>query len=224
MIPPEPYLGSYVDRSAVILERCRGRRVLHLGCVGFTDCPPAEKVSMARNSLHQKLTDISDCVGVDIDRSTVEQLKDAGVFKNILVGDAEQLQDLPLPAGSFEIVLAGDIIEHLSNPGRMLEGARHHLKPSGLLVVSTPNSMGLPAYLRYLTGHFREGLQHVLCFNPITLSQLLHRQGYEIVECFSCYQSPRQSLSFRLSCAFFRRFPKLGGTLLYIARPSSCDY
>src|ERR1700730_11363519 len=105
------YPSGYVDRTSEILERCRGKRVLHLGCVGFTDCTAAEKIALARTTLHQKLTEICDCVGVDIDRQTVEQLKSAGVFNNILVGDAERLQDLPVAPMPFDIVLAGDIID-----------------------------------------------------------------------------------------------------------------
>ena len=198
--------------------------MLHLGCVGFTDCSVAEKISAARKTLHQKVSEISDCVGVDNDRQTIDQLRSAGVFKNVLLGDAERLDELPGDLEPFDVVLAGDIIEHLSNPGRMLEGAKLHLKADGCLLVSTPNSMGLPAYLRYVTGHFREGLQHVLCFNALTLTQLLQRHGYEIVESFSCHQGiarPSPTIGFRLGGAFFRMFLKLGGTLLFVARRAS---
>lgn len=213
------HFDRYVDRTAEILERCRGQRVLHLGCIGFTDCSVTEKIALARNSLHRKLSELADCVGVDIDQQTVEQLRNAGIFHNILVADAERLEELPLVPNSFDVVLAGDIIEHLSNPGKMLDGAKHALRPDGRLIVSTPNSMGLPAHLRYVTGRFHEGLQHVLCFNAITLDQLLTRHGYKVLESFTCHQRfAEKSRSFKLGRAFFRKFPRLGGTLLFVAR------
>jgi len=219
-------LSRYVDRYSEIVERCRGRRVLHLGCVGFTDCPVEEKVARAKESLHQLLTDISDCVGVDLDQESVEQLQERGIFQNVRIGDVERLDALPVDIGLFDIVVAGDIIEHLSNPGKMLDGIKRFLKPQGQLIVSTPNSMGLPAYARYVLGRFHEGLQHVLCFNPINLSQLLQRHGYRVAEALSCHERHAQTahgLLFGVGKAFLNRFPKYGGTLLFIAQPEAAS-
>ena len=214
-------LRRYVDRYAEINARCQGKRVLHLGCVGFTDCLIEDKILLARQSLHQRLTEIADCVGIDLDKETVDQLQKRGVFQNVMVGDAERLDALPVKLELFDIVVAGDIIEHLSNPGKMLDGIKRLLKPNGCLLLSTPNSMGLPAYLRYVTGRFHEGLQHVLCFNPITLAQLLQRHGYYVAESFSCHERNAQAahgLLFGAGKAFLQCFPKLGGTLLFVAQ------
>ena len=63
-------LLQYVGRDEEIIRRAHGKRVLHLGCVGFTDCTIAEKVSRARQSLHQRLSEVCDCTGVDLDRET----------------------------------------------------------------------------------------------------------------------------------------------------------
>lgn len=213
-------LLGYVDRDAQIIERCRGRGVLHLGCVGFTDCTVDEKVAKANDSLHQLLTEASDCLGVDLDRESVAQLRQRGVFRNVICGDVERLEDLPFRGEQFDVVVAGDIIEHLSNPGQMLDGIRPLLKADGFLIVSTPNAMGLPAYLRYAAGRFREGLQHVLCFNPSTLTQLLERHGYYVTEAFACHQrgavTTHRSM-FRVGKLMFEQCPKFGGTLLFVA-------
>jgi SAM-dependent methyltransferase len=203
------------------VERCRGKRVLHLGCVGFTDCRSQEKIENARLGLHSKLTEVSDCVGVDLDRTTVEKLQGMGIFHNLLVGNAERLQELEGPLAPFDFVVAGDIIEHLSNPGMMLDGVKRFLKPDGQLIVSTPNAMGLPAHLRHCVGRFREGSEHVLCFNALTLTQLLERHGYEVVEAHACHHREARSASrllFKLGCGFFRAFPKFGGTLIFAAK------
>jgi 2-polyprenyl-3-methyl-5-hydroxy-6-metoxy-1,4-benzoquinol methylase len=213
------HFSGYISREEEILARCRGQRVMHLGCVGFPDLSLEEKITRARNGLHQSLSQISDCVGIDIDQTTVEQLRSAGVFNNVLVGDAEQLGDLSPTLPPFDIALAGDIIEHLSNPGRMLDGIKKRLKPNGRLIISTPNSMGLPGFLRYLAGKYGEAAQHVVCFNALTLTQLLERHGYEVMETFTCYQPlARKRLLFKAGRAFFRCFPRLGGTLFFVAR------
>lgn len=214
-------LGGYVDRNAKFLELCRGKRVLHLGCVGFTDCPVEDKVRLARQSLHFALSEVCDCLGVDLDAESLRQLEKRGVFQNVMVGDVERLGLLPLGRESFDVVMAGDIIEHLSNPGMMLDGVRPLLKPRGLLVVSTPNAFGLPNYLRFLGRRFHEGQQHILCFNPVTLAQLLARHGYKVTAAFTGHQraARRHGLFLNLGRLVFRECPRLGGTLLYVAEP-----
>jgi 2-polyprenyl-3-methyl-5-hydroxy-6-metoxy-1,4-benzoquinol methylase len=215
-------ITEYVSRDEKILSLCRGKRVLHLGCVGFTDCPMVDKIRLARQSLHQRLTESSECIGVDLDAETLGQLQARQVFNNVLVGNVEHLELLPADLTQFDVVVAGDIIEHLSNPGKMLDGASRWLRPGGLLLISTPNSMGLPAFVRYLFGRFREGLQHVLCFNPITLAQLLERHGYELRQAMTCHQSAaarQHGWRFAAGRSCFRLFPKFGGTLLFVARP-----
>lgn len=206
---------AYVEREAAILELCRGKDVLHLGCVGWTDLPANQKIALAKTSFHAALSRVCNCTGLDNDEECIRELRDAGVFENIRFGDAEQLDGPP----SFDVVLAGDIIEHLSNPGRMLDGISRILRPGGLLVVSTPNAFGLPAYLRYLCGLFREGAQHVLNFNAQTLQQLLRRHGWKVSSLLGCYQ---RSASDRRGFAFFsllmRLFPHLSGTLLAVAK------
>jgi 2-polyprenyl-3-methyl-5-hydroxy-6-metoxy-1,4-benzoquinol methylase len=215
-------LNQYVSRDEFLAESCAGKRILHLGCVGFTDCEPAEKVRQARNSLHQRLSESGDCTGVDLDAASIRQLQERGVFKNVLVGDVEDLGKLPATLDKFDVVVAGDIIEHLSNPGRMLDGIKPWLRPDGVLIITTPNSMGLPAFLRYVFGQFREGLQHVLCFNPITLAQLLERHGFTLLQTLSCHQASavrHHGWKFKIGQALLRRWPKYGGTLLYVAQP-----
>lgn len=214
-------LQSYVERDQWLVERCRGKRVLHLGCVGFTDCPTSEKVRLAQQTLHHQLSQVADCVGIDLDREAVEELQAAGLFNNVLVGDVQRLGEFAGRLDPFDLVVAGDIIEHVSNPGAMLDGVRAFLKPDGRLIVSTPNAFGLVAQLRHLRGRIQEGAQHVLSFNLITLTQLLHRHGYVVVAAHTCHQrhaATMPSWLFRAGRAFFRAFPKYGGTLLVEAK------
>jgi SAM-dependent methyltransferase len=143
--------------------------------VGFTDCSIADKARLAKQSLHASLSAVADCVGVDLDGESIRQLQERGVFHDVLQGNVESLEQLPSSLGRFDVALAGDVVEHLSSPGRMLDGVRGLLEPEGTLMISTPNAMGLPSYVRFLFGLFHEGPQRVLNFNPISLAQLLTR-------------------------------------------------
>jgi SAM-dependent methyltransferase len=214
-------IEKYVEREGLILERCRGKRVLHLGCVAFTDCPVEEKVKMAQTSLHARVSEVSDCIGLDIDEKAIVELAARGIYKNVRAGDVEKLDALADELGRFDVVLAGDIIEHLSNPGKMLDGAKAVLASGGELIVSTPNSQDLPAYVRFLMGRYHEGEQHVLCFNPQTLGQLVRRHGYRTELTAACYQrrAKRGNILFPVASGLLKIFPQSGGTLIFICKP-----
>ena len=214
-------IQSYVNRDRWLVERCRGQRVLHLGCVGFTDCSSRQKVEQARLSLHHQLSEVCDCTGIDLDTDTINELRTAGIFSNVVTGNVEQLEEFTGKLQPFDLVVAGDIIEHLSNPGLMLDGAKLLLKPEGRLIVSTPNTLGLLAHVRHCLNRYHEGEQHVLGFNAITLGQILERHGYETVAIHTCHHrhaTKAPGLLFALGCAFFKAFPKFGGTMIFEAR------
>jgi SAM-dependent methyltransferase len=114
---------------------------------------------------------------MDVDRGAVEKLRDQGL--DVVVGDA---QDMHLDA-RFDTIVAGELIEHLANPGEFLEGCRQHLKPAGRLVLSTPNPFSIMYYLMFLK-NFRHAFnpEHTIWLCPQTLSQLAERSGFRVRE------------------------------------------
>ena len=56
--------------------------------------------------------------------------------------------------GPFDVVLAGDVLEHVRDPGRVLEQARELLAPGGRLIVSVPNFGHWYVRLRTVLGVF----------------------------------------------------------------------
>src|SRR5262249_51531621 len=62
---------------------------------------------------------------------------------------------LPVPAGSFDIVVAAEVIEHLENPRAMCREIFRVLRPGGTAVVSTPNNESWRALVALIArGHF----------------------------------------------------------------------
>ena len=60
---------------------------------------------------------------------------------------------LPVEGSSFDVVMAGEIIEHLQLPAHVtLAKLLHALKPEGRIVVSTPNICRLSNILRFIQG------------------------------------------------------------------------
>ena len=70
----------------------------------------------------------SEVVGVDRDEHAVEAIRSKFQEDALLVGDVEHLEQLPLDR-TFDVILFGDLIEHLSCPGLALDGIRRFILP-----------------------------------------------------------------------------------------------
>lgn len=212
---------SYVNRDEAILEIARGQRVLHLGCVGNTDLSSEQRIQLAQQSLHWKLSKQADVVGVDYSAEVIEEYKRLGIFNNIFQGDVQRLEDLKFE-GTFDVVIAADIIEHLSNPGGMLTGIKQLCNDASRVVITTPHAFGLPNFIRFLWGNFTDGAEHVMTFNFDNMHNLLVRQGYGIEKFVTCFQNHASSskVLFPIGKRIFTTFPKLGGTILVVAHIS----
>jgi SAM-dependent methyltransferase len=222
-MPPPKRPASYFQREPFLVERCKGKSVLHLGCIGYTEGDPESRAAFfkSRSSLHSDLVGVArQVVGVDIDRETLELLRAQG-SRNLFDGDVENLErsDVPRSPG-FDVILAGDLLEHLSNPGLMLESVKSFLAPGGRLLVTTPNAYGLPNFLRFLRGKLVEGKDHVQSYSVFTLSNLLARHGWRVTDAHTCFQGRARNIhgrfSFGVGRRAFERYPSLGGTLIAV--------
>ena len=167
------------DRFPIIRPFVVGNDVLDLGCV---DAHPAREDSDVRlerkpDVLFRRVAEANpSTVGVDIDQDGVTVL--TGMGYNVQCADVETMN----LERQFDTIVAGEIIEHLENPGLFLRNMLRHLKPDGTIIVSTPN----PFYTGQTWKIWRHGLpavhdEHVNWQDPVTLEQLFSRTGYETV-------------------------------------------
>ncbi len=128
--------------------------------------------------LHRAICKASSyCVGIDIDREGVRFLQEEGY--RVIWADAQNFN----LGEQFEVVVAGDVIEHLSDIGRFLECIKNHLKPSGILAISTPNPFWWKTWVKViLKGNAKPNPEHTCWFCEITLTQLLRRHGFQITK------------------------------------------
>lgn len=98
-------------------------------------------------------------------------------------------QGIPPEVGDgFDLIIAGDIIEHLSRPGKALEEMRRVLRPGGEVLLSVPNFGHW--YPRFRTtfglfGYDRRGIlddTHLRFFTRRTLRRLVRVRGFDILE------------------------------------------
>ena len=208
---------DYFERENKIIGLAKNKRVLHLGCVGGSCLDTSIRVGRAKDSLHYKLTEIADTTGIDYSSDVIQTYENEGIFDNIVFGDAENLDEVELD-DTFDVIVAGDIIEHVSNPGLMLEGLKRFCNANTKLIITTPHAFNLMNFFRYLFGKFHESKEHVMTFNIKNILNLLKKHGYDVKSIDTCYQkrSAKYTL-FYLGLVFFRMFPKFGGTLFVVS-------
>lgn len=175
---PLPHCTGVVDRRRFLPERVAGLRVLHLGCV---DEHLLERRIGTEQLLHAVLTESSaEIIGVDISEEGLKQIA-AVVPGTYLHGDVEQLSSLDLP--EFDVVVAGEIIEHLGRPGQFLEELRTVLERAGAsAIITTPNAYSWMGFARFALRR-REPTHpdHVAIYSPVTLERALEQAGLEVV-------------------------------------------
>jgi SAM-dependent methyltransferase len=187
------------DRTDLLLDFCAGRCVVH---VGFVDERRMETKLDAGSWLHAKLADVAESiVGLDLSEEGVAWANARG-FEAYAV-DAQSPADVEaLGLGRADVVVAGEIIEHLDAPGPFLRAMRTLLKEDGLLVVTTPNAYRLLNFLAPASGSELIHPDHTAWHSPHTLRNLLVRNGWE-VEGLAYYQNPA---------------PRLGGAVGVVVR------
>jgi SAM-dependent methyltransferase len=127
-----------VQRVEYLKDVCRGKSVLHLGC---TNWPYTDIVLKEGTLLHLQLAEIaSELYGFDADQEGLDVLSDRGV-ENLFRADLERLDEVPLDR-TFDVILAGEMIEHLSNPGVFLRGIKRFMRANSTLVITTINAYG----------------------------------------------------------------------------------
>ncbi len=107
--------------------------------------------------------------------------------QRLIVADAEspRFEEL-LGEERFDIVLLGDVLEHLKAPEEFLKRLRHHLTSSGWLVVCLPNVAHGALRLSLLEGRFEyraEGLldrTHLRLFTLSSLLETFRATGYTV--------------------------------------------
>jgi cyclopropane fatty-acyl-phospholipid synthase-like methyltransferase len=159
------------DRCRLIADIVRGGDVLDMGCIDHS----IESRKRGR-WLHDHVRKAARSVlGLDYEQAEVEKLIREGY--NAVAADATRF-DL---GKKFDVVVAGELIEHLLNVGGFLTSVRAHLRPEGRLVLTTPNAICLAYFLEnLLVGRELDNLDHSGLYTPTTLRTLLGKHGFEI--------------------------------------------
>ena len=170
-----------VQRLPFIIEMCKGKKVLHLGC---TNSPYTEEAIDNNMLLHFELEKVAESLyGIDSDENAIEVLNAHGA-KNIYRADLENLDALDLNE-AFDVIVAGEMIEHLNNPGQFLFGIRRFMNAESRLLITTINAYCGMRFIWYGLRGKRGRAEpvhpdHVAYYSYSTLSLLLKRHQLNV--------------------------------------------
>lgn len=153
-------------REAIIKSYAMDKEVLDVGAVGQTG---------AYNLWDEIKPVAKELVGIDIMSSGNE---------GVVQGDMETYSF----GRKFDVIVLGDIIEHVNNQGLLLDNCHRHLKNDGILVITTPNA-------KWPTVFMPTNRTHTLWHDKFTMETLLGRYGFKVKE-FRYYFGNKRKYNF----------------------------
>ncbi len=160
-------------RSAFLLAAVRpGDRVLDVGCGDgvFT-------MLLAQAGAR--------VIGVDVAHGAIARARarDPQLDVRVVAEDAE----LPFETDAFDVVWAGEVLEHVLDTGQLATEIRRVLAPGGVLLLTTPAHGRLAGAWLALRGrafdeHFDPRADHLRFFTTRTIRTLLEGSGFVQIE------------------------------------------
>ncbi|WP_312792596.1 methyltransferase domain-containing protein [Diaphorobacter nitroreducens] len=163
-----------VDRIGYIARCCHGKVVLDIGCLDETALQKRD----TEHWLHKRIANVATRVfGVDSSSKIPDEGLETADNAKIVRGDGVELSPAIITADNFQIIVAGEFIEHIESPLRFFRNMRTAF-PGRELVISTPNGA---AFANTLLGMIRREVQHpdhLHLFSYKVLNTLCMRVGF----------------------------------------------
>lgn len=142
--------------------------VLDIGCQSGDLCSELRKLG-------------HDAHGVEIEPELISAAQKKYPSMDFRVADCSAA--IPHPNGFFDVVWAGNVIEHITSTGSFLREINRVLKPGGHFLLTTPlHSLAKNLYivLFRFEKHFNPEFSHYRFYTKGSLSRVLTKYGFEI--------------------------------------------
>lgn len=170
-----------------------------------------------------------EVVGIEIDHADAVAARE--VCARVIEGDVEAL-DLAAQLGSdaFDVIIFGDVLEHLRAPEQTLRTTQRFLSPGGRMVVSIPNVAHASIRLQLLLGEFRYtpvGLldeTHLRFFTLDTFSAMAWRAGFAVTSLTRIEEPVNPELWNEVVAYLQLDAPTTDRLWRYLAQPSAATF
>jgi SAM-dependent methyltransferase len=165
--------GSLIANRVVYLcELVANKSVLDIGVVEHT-LDAAKSESWLHGHLNRHA---ARCLGVDVLEAEVKTLREQGF--NVIAADVTQS---PLRE-KFDVIIGGEVLEHLDAPGGFMANCAAMLDPGGRLAITVPNPWYVNVILKscFKRYTFVDSADHVAWYDASTLFELGERHGLQL--------------------------------------------
>ena len=190
-------------KSYFILNKCRGKRVLDLGCVGYGPFGFSE--------LYAGLKGVTkSLIGVD-NRTILKGIIGYPVYW----GDVERLHEVEELRGKiFDVIVAGDLIEHLFNQGDFIDSIKEFCHKDTEVIITTPNCLSTHYFIPNLFKRAGVRADHTCWHSEQTLKQLFSMKGFRCTEFHFRDDQLINGIRPIFKVAFKRLFPRCADGLI----------
>lgn len=181
-----PRIPVITDRQAFLEAECRGKTVIH---VGFGDAGARPETEVEGRWVHEAvLRSARRAIGLDLDSESVERARTEGLEAHqVDCTDPEAVSRLGLPAA--DLIILGEVIEHVGNPGGLLTAMRVPAGAGTRLIVTTPNAYRIATVINVATRHETFHPDHVATWSMPLLASLVAQSGWRPTHA-AMYQVP----------------------------------
>ncbi|GJQ58188.1 MAG: methyltransferase domain-containing protein [Candidatus Scalindua sp. AMX11] len=174
----ETKYGDEPRRDLIQFITVPPQRVLEIGCgAGATGAALKQKFHGVEYTGLESEENVADIARTRLDK--------------VFTGSIEkvQLQSFGLSKEYFDIIICGDVLEHLYDPWKTLSLLHDYLKPKGVILLSIPNVQNINNIINLINGHwtYREnGLldaTHIRFFTLQEIVKMLSGTGYKLTQC-----------------------------------------
>ena len=191
-----------------LLRLAEHATVLDVGCIGGDyrqENPPLSPLHL------YVMKCCSECVGLDMNISGLKRMR--GTKSHLVLATAHSM---PFKSGSFDYVVACDVLEHLDLPGAFFDECGRILKTGGALIGTVPNAWSIALwsiYVSFLLGRQPPATRHsthVTVYDEYCLKFLALTHGFKArCYCVAC--------GTRIERIFLRFVPKASQILGFLA-------
>jgi len=125
-IETNPLLKKEIKEKVELIKSCKKQGdLLEIGC--------------GDGILLNKIQDCYNVTGADISQHAIKKACEMVDSKKLKVMDIEN-EDID---GSYDIIIAFDVMEHLNNPQKVIKKIKGAMKKDGIFIFSVPNNYGI---------------------------------------------------------------------------------
>jgi len=168
-----------IQRETAIIDLIKNTNVIHIGCSDHIQVIN-EKIQ-TNTWLHKLITDNSkNCIGIDIDRESIEYIKNNLGYTNVFHGDILSDDFDVIRQTKWDYVVFGEIMEHIDNPVNFLKVFKSRFGANvERFIITVPSIYNKRQFGNMLKYKEVINSDHRFWFTPYTISKIVASAGFK---------------------------------------------